>query len=301
MPKSHVNASNPAFNRATAAVATWAAAMVLAGCNGGAAPADSQMAVLIDKGGVSAHQVQAVLESNRQLRAEDPKVAVHRAVDILVDQELAAQAARKDGMDTDPRVVQSIEVAKREVLARFYQDQITAKAPRPSDAAIEAYYKANPALFAERKLYTLQETQVEASRTQVDEWVKAARSAADIDSAVKASGARSQSRLVLQAAEDLPLVLLARVASLAPGQSVAVASPAAPMRIFTVLRTQDAPADLAASREAISAFLFTEQKRELANVAMKSLRERASIQYVGEFARPASGAATGSAASAAAR
>jgi len=278
------------------------AALGLAGCKKPTTEStDSQMAVLIDKGGVSAHQVQSVLENNRQFRSDDPKVAVQRAVDVLVEQELAAQAARKEGLDTDPRVVQAIEVAKREVLARFYQDSLTAKIARPTDAAIEEYYKANPPLFADRKLYTLQETQVEAPRAQVDEWVKAARSAADLDAAVRASGARSQSRLVLQAAEDLPLVLLKRLSVLQPGQSVAVATgPSAPIRVYTLVRTQDAPADLASAREAIASYLASEQRREVASAGMKVLRERASITYVGEFARPgASAPATGASASAA--
>ena len=45
-------------------------------------------------------------------------------IETLVEQELAAQAARKAGLDGTPRVLQAMEIAKREVLARAYQDQL---------------------------------------------------------------------------------------------------------------------------------------------------------------------------------
>ncbi len=58
----------------------------------------------------------------------------------MLDQELAAQGARKMGLDKEPRVVQAIEAARREVLARSYHDVLAEKTPLPASDDIDRYY-----------------------------------------------------------------------------------------------------------------------------------------------------------------
>ena len=93
-------------------------AVLLAACGGGERKSDTQIAATVNKGEISVHQVQTVLQRQPRLVAADAGgTASARVLEGLIDQELAAQAAHDASLEKDPRVVQSIEAARRELLA----------------------------------------------------------------------------------------------------------------------------------------------------------------------------------------
>ena len=51
----------------------------------------------------------------------------------------------------------ALENARREILARAYVEQITAGEPKPTIEEAKKYYAENPSLFAERRIYNIQE------------------------------------------------------------------------------------------------------------------------------------------------
>ena len=113
-------------------VAAMACALLLVGCGADAPVADSQVAVRVNKGEISVHQVQAVMKRQPRLAAEQVNAASSRVLEALIDQELAAQAAVDKGLERDPDVVQALQLARREVLARAYQEQLAAQVVGPS-------------------------------------------------------------------------------------------------------------------------------------------------------------------------
>jgi EpsD family peptidyl-prolyl cis-trans isomerase len=119
----------------------------------------SQVAVKVNGDEISIHQVELAMQARA---ATSPAVAASAATSTtlatLVDQELLAQAARQEGLDRDPKVIQLMEAAKRQVLAQAQQERIGARATDPSSDEIDRYYDAHPELFAKRRLYLLQET-----------------------------------------------------------------------------------------------------------------------------------------------
>src|SRR5882757_1096990 len=129
-----------------------AAALLLAGC-GDKKDKDkpaSQTAAKVNKEEITVHQINFVLQQQRGLAPEQAASASKVALERLIDQEVALQKAQEQKLDRDPRVVQQLEAARREVIARAYVDKIAAGAPKPSAAEIKAYYGAHPALFSER-------------------------------------------------------------------------------------------------------------------------------------------------------
>lgn len=263
--------------------------LTLAGCGSDAPVADSQVAVRVNKGEISVHQVQAVLQRQPRLLADQPETAAARVLDALIDQELAAQAAVEQGLEHDPNVVQAMQLARREVLARAFQDQLGAKATQPSSDEVDRYYDSRPAVFSQRRLYTVQEFVIEASAQQaasLPEIARRAKSAEEVDTLVRAAGMRNHSRRFVQAAEDVPAGVLDTLAKLERGQSMVVPQGANP-RIFTVLEAQPAPVERRVATPAISAYLVSERKRQLVAPVMKALKESAQISYQGAFAKPA--------------
>ncbi len=275
------------------------AVVLLAACSKSKPVDETQIAARVNKGEISVHQVQYALQRQPRLVAAQPQTAARRVLDSLIEQELAAQAARSDGLETDPAVVQAMEAAKREVLARSYQDRLAAKAVSASTDEVDRYYDSRPALFQERRLYTLQEFSVDASPEEsagLQALLKNAKSVDEIGEALGKSGMRSRSRQFVQSAEEMPLGLLESVAKLQVGQWVLTQLSGSP-RIYVILGAQAAPMNRNTARPAIEAYLLGERKRELVASEMKNLRERAQVVYQGTFAQ--TGVAASAAASAA--
>jgi EpsD family peptidyl-prolyl cis-trans isomerase len=268
-------------------LAAAGAALLLAACGSDAPVADSQVAVRINKGEISVHQVQAVLKRQPRLLVDQPEAAAAKVLEVLIDQELAAQAAVDKGLERDPDVVQALALARREVLARAYQEQLASAAVGPTSDEVDRYYASRPEVFAQRRLYTIQEFAIDASPAQaagLAVLAQRARSADDVDRLLRDAGLNHRTRRFVQAAEDVPAVVLEPLAKLDKGQSLAVTQGAVP-RIFTVLDVQAAPIERRQAIDSITAYLNNERKRQLVAPAMKALRDSAQIRYQGGFAK----------------
>jgi EpsD family peptidyl-prolyl cis-trans isomerase len=280
-------------SRAVAGVAAVGAALLLGGCGAGAPAADSQVAVRVNKGEISVHQVQAVLKRQPRLLADQPEAAAAKVLEVLIEQELAAQAAVDKGLDREPDVVQALQLAQREVLARAYQEKLAASANGPSSDEVDRYYDSHPAVFAQRRLYMLQEFAVEATAEQTGglaALAKRAKSVDEVENLLREAGLKFRARRFAQAAEDVPAVVLGSLSKLEKGQSLAVTQGAFP-RIFTLLDVQSAPVERRQAADVIAGYLVSERKRQLVSPAMKALRDAAEIKYQGAFAKSQAAAA----------
>ncbi|QTN22683.1 peptidyl-prolyl cis-trans isomerase, EpsD family [Rhizobacter sp. AJA081-3] len=281
--------------RRAALCSLGASAVLLAGCGGGERKSDTQIAATVNKGEISVHQVQSVLQRQPRLMAADAGgTATARVLEGLIDQELAAQAARDVSLEKDPRVVQSLEAARRELLALAWQESIAAKVSNPSTEEIDRYYEAHPELFAQRRLYILQETSLEGTPDQLGGLpakVSLAQSADDVASLLQQAGVRSSSRAIAMAAEDLPQKLLEPLSRLEPGRSGYFAQ-GSTVRIYTVLEAHKAPVERRLALNAIGAYLAKDRRSEAVSQAMKELRGKAKIEYLGGFAKGGENAAS---------
>jgi EpsD family peptidyl-prolyl cis-trans isomerase len=289
--------ASPCGRRAAFAALALGAAAVLSACGGGQGHAASgQVAAHVNKGEVSLHQVQYLLQRQPKLAAARPDVAPRLALDSLVEQELAAQAAREQGIETDPAFVQGMEAARRELLARMYQDRLAAKVALPSSDDIDRYYDEHPALFAERKLYTLQEFMVdvpEQGQAALKPVVESARSPTDLRTALDRSGLQYRTGVTVQAPEAVPMRLLDTLSKLEEGRSMLHDAAPGSVQLWTLLKTQDAAVDRKHARPSIESYLVAERKRQAVLAGMAELRKGAQIVYAGPFAAASAPATTG--------
>ena len=119
------------------------------------------------------------LQRQPGMSSDQLDAASKSTLERLIDQELAVQRAKELELDRDPRIVQALEAARRDVLARAFTDSIGDAAGKPAVEDIHKYYDANPALFKERRIYVVQEMSVEAPSSKIDDLrarVKAAHS-----------------------------------------------------------------------------------------------------------------------------
>jgi len=163
--------SRPAPGSSAVRIAALALAVgiaLLAGCNKSKDKPATQTAAKVNKEEITVHQINFMLSQQRGLAPAQAASASRQVLERLIDQELTLQKASDQKLDRDPRVVQQIEAARRDIVSRAYLEKLSEGAPKPTPAEVEAYYQAHPALFSERRVYSLQEVNIEASPDQVE-------------------------------------------------------------------------------------------------------------------------------------
>lgn len=281
------------------AVATLAAAAaLLAGCGDKKEGVASQTAARVNKDEITVHQINFALQQQRNLRPEQADAASRQILMRLVDQQLALQKADDLKLDREPRVVQQLEAARREILARAYIEKVGDAAPKPTAEEIAKYYDDKPALFKERRIYSIQELVIESKPEQLGELrerLAGSKGIGEFVEFLKSGGYRFQANQAVRAAEQLPLSSLESFARMKDGQAALVPNPNG-AQVIVLAGSRSQPVALEQARPAIEQFLLNERRRKLAEDDMKALRAAAKIEYLGKFAELANAAPAASAA-----
>lgn len=271
----------------------WSALIAAAGvvaCGGKSSDPGTQIAAKVNREEISVHQVNYFLRRQGTVAPDQLDAVSRQTLDALVDQEVAVQAALKQKIDRDPMVVQSLEAARRELLARAFAERLTQGVSPPSPQEVKQYYDSKPALFARRRLYTLVDTAIDATPEEqktIQAQLPTTRGTADVALVLRQAGLRFGSRRTTIGAEALPLHAVDKMAALNEGQSLLVGGPR-DAHIYTVIETRSAPLNLEEARTAIENFLTAERRRAALEQQIKTLRAAARIEFVGRFAQAAS-------------
>lgn len=266
----------------------------LAGCSKPAQKPASQVVAKVNKQELTVHQINFLLEQQRGLKPEQAEAARKQALERLIDQELAIQKAGEMELDRDPRVMQQVEAARRDIIGRAYFERVGDGASKPSDEQIYKYYTANPALFAQRRVYQLLEWFVEVAPAQADAVRAKAQSGkvlTEFTDYLKANNFRFEFNQAVRAAEQLPLNSLTAFAKMSDGETIIHAKPNG-LQVIALVNSRSEPVELPRVKPAIEQFLMNEHKARIIADDLRALRTAAAIRYVGGFGDPAEGAAS---------
>ena len=277
--------------RVGAVALTALAVAVLAGCGPKKEAATgetsgSEVVAKVNGDDVSASQLAIALQKQRGMRPDAGDAASKQVLDQLIDEQIVAQKAVTAKLDQDPKVVAQIESARRDILARRFLEQAAETASKPSDDAVQKFYDSRPALFAQRKVYTLQRTDIQAPddrRTDVDAHVQSLKSPTELADWLKSQKLAATSKQEQDAAEQLPPAVLDKIASLKDGESIVVPSQQG-VAALTLISSASAPKTLADARPAIEQFLGGQGRREVIVNLQKTIRDGAKVEYKGRFA-----------------
>jgi EpsD family peptidyl-prolyl cis-trans isomerase len=223
--------------------------------------------------------------SMREARAGAPGAA--QALDKVIERELLVQQALAARLDRDPEVARSIEEARREVLAQAWLERASGAAGGASRDEVRAFYRDNPALFAERRIYRLRELAVSASAEMVEGLRAEVARAHELDEVaawLRSRGAKPRIDSLTQPAEQLPLAFLPRLARMQAGEIALFSTPHG-ASVIQLARAEPAPLGEAQAAPLIEQFLAGRRRLEAAATEVKRLREIATIEYLGEFKR----------------
>lgn len=290
MPAARRPVDYPLTLMATASVIV---SLLLASC-GGKDQVANPTAARVNKEDITVNQINSVLQQQRNLRPEQSEGASKQILERLIDQELAVQKAGEHKLDRDPRVVQQMEAARREVLARAYIEKVGDAAAKPTPEEIRKYYDDKPALFKDRRIYSIQEIAIEAKPEQLPalrENLAAAKNINEFLEFLKGAGYRFAGNQAVRAAEQLPLNSLDAFARMKDGQAALVPATNG-VQVVVLAGSRSQPVSEEQARPAIETYLLNERKRKLIEDDRKALRGAAKVEYVGKFADGAGAAAT---------
>jgi len=251
--------------------------MVPAGCERAVAERPSALVAKVNGTEISIHHVRS---------AAAPGSAA-QALEKVIDRELLVQKALAAKLDRDPKVVESIETARRQILAQAYLERSVSAGAGSSRDEVRGFYADNPALFAERRIYRLRELVVSAPAEMIDVLRAEAAKARDLDEVaawLRSRNAKVSADSRTQPAEQLPLTFLPELARMKPGELAVFATPLG-ASVIQLVHAEDAPLTEQQAAPLIEQFLAGRKRLETAAAEVKRLRELATIEYLGEFKR----------------
>lgn len=273
-------------SRLVIALLLTSAILTITGCDKKKEKGATQAAARVNSQEITVHQINQVLEQQRAIPPAQAASASRQVLARLVDQELALQEAQNQKLDRDPQIVRQLEAARREIIARAYLDRVGSAVPRPTAEDVQKYYAANPSLFSQRRVYNLEELNIEAKPEQFDALKAALQDAKDVGAFVaylKAQGFRFNQRQALTPAERLPLDRVAAFAEMKDGQANFIALPGG-AQVLVLVDSRLQPVTEEQARPLIEQFLLNERRQKAIQSDLAALRSTAKIEYVGEFA-----------------
>jgi EpsD family peptidyl-prolyl cis-trans isomerase len=256
------------------------------GCGKKDEAAKTQVAARVNAEEITVHQINAILARSPGITAENSERAKREILDRLIEQYLAKQQAVEKKLDRSPAVVQAIETARTEILARSYLEQVNRALPAPTEDEVRKYYSANPELFADRKIFVLEEVSVPSANGFADalrEQVSKARALDDIIAWLKSRNIGFAVNRGVRGAEQIPLDLLPKIQKIEQGGIQLFEVPGGHFQIIRVVATKPAPVDQTAATPRIQQFLFNQRAIEASAKELKRMKAGATIEYVGEF------------------
>jgi EpsD family peptidyl-prolyl cis-trans isomerase len=233
-----------------------------------------------------------VLQLNEELQragvsAAQQDAASKQLLQVLIDRQLLQEAAARENLDRDPKVMQAIDRARALIIAQAYLQKRIGNVTKPTAAEVEDYYNKHPEFFSNRKQFSMNELVIPANDLTPE-----VRSAADSAKALeevavwldahKIKYGRNQ---VTRSTADVPAQLSSKLLGMPKGQLFVVKE--GPRAMFiSVTEIKDAPVSLDVASNQIEQFLVNRKNKELASAELQRLRADAKIEYLNKSMMP---------------
>ena len=204
-------------------------------------------------------------------------------LETLIDQELLMQSALSNHLDRDPAVMEEIESARRQILARAYERSVLPRT-EVSESAIQAYYHSHPALFAHRRIYrtlTFNIAKKDLTRALHDTLDHTA-SAMSVRHLLDSRSIAFEAVETTRSAEEIPGSLLPQFAQAARGDVLIAAPPEGPRALLIcVVDVKDSPVDLKQADQQIRQYLTDTRNHEILAQTLHRARSVGNVSYAG--------------------
>jgi len=145
-------------------------ALLVAGCGekGGEGELEKgQVVATVNGNDVTVHELNAELQGANlpaNINAEQRKQVEQAALQQVVNRRILADVARERGLDKTPMFLLQERRAEEQILVQMLQRQMSSAVKQPSQTEIATFIAQNPNLFAERKIFTVDQIQFQTPR-----------------------------------------------------------------------------------------------------------------------------------------
>jgi EpsD family peptidyl-prolyl cis-trans isomerase len=232
-----------------------------------------------------------VSQLNQVLDAINPETltpeVTRRAIDSLVDEELLVQSALHNNLDRDPGTVAAFERARRQILAEAYAERMLYPKTPVSLAEEESYFKHNPALFENRRVYQL--TVYTVKESDMSDLLKAdlnsTHSADQVRDVLQRHQIKYETQHLNSPAEDLPLDKVRQFAAASVGDLLIANQRDGTDMLICLVALEEKPLSFEAAKASIDQYLTNKRNNEAIQEHLKMEKAAAKIAYVGQFAQ----------------
>ena len=234
-----------------------------------------------------------VLQLNNELQraniqASQQQEAEKQITQKLVDRQMLVQEALKVKLDRTPRVMQAIENAKMQVLAQAYLENKISSIAKPTKAEIENYRVSHADIFANRKIFVLEELLFKIEAGYADELNALSDSAKTLEHVTQWLDERLikfDRTQASHASETLPPDLLAKFNKMVEGDIIFINANGrtAAGRLVDITA---APISKSDAKPIIERILTNEKHQKTAETEIARLRRASEIEYINQKFKP---------------
>ena len=223
-------------------------------------------------------------ESRGVADANVPEVR-RQLLQVIIDRKLMAQDARERKLDRSPEYLIKRKQADELLLADLLVGRVLAS-EEPSFPAVERYMADNPAAFAQRTLFTVDQiTFPQAGSEQVVTQLAVAKSLSEVEAVLARAGLPRQRATAQWDSAKMPPDLTAKLKALPPGEAFVLTSN--PSVAGVIIRAEASPL-LGPERAKLAAEGASKQGlRQAATDWLARARATAKIDYQPSYAPPA--------------
>jgi len=254
------------------------ALLALAACNNKDKPAGQSMA-RVNGQDITVHQ----LNSELQLLGNAPGVSRKEVLDGLISRQLLMDQAEKNKTDRDPKVMQSIERAKEQIVAQSYLRTKISNIPKPLASEVEDFYQKNPQLFAQRKQFDTKELMIDTKNItpELSEKMGSAKTLDEVQSWLVDRQINYVPSQATRTSAELPPALVKALSDMTPG-SLFTIKQGEKSQLVLLQDAKSNPIALDVARPKIEEYLMLQKTGEATEAEIARLRAAAKVEYLND-------------------
>jgi peptidyl-prolyl cis-trans isomerase C len=137
------------------------AAMMLSGC--GSKTPNGQVIATVNGDDITRRDLAAELQANKAPATIDIKAVQPVVTEQIVNRKLLVEEAKRQGLDKTPDYLAAEQRSQELILAQQLVSKWASQITQPSDADLQGFIDSNPQMFANRKVFALDQLRTSAS------------------------------------------------------------------------------------------------------------------------------------------
>lgn len=245
----------------------------------------SQSIARVNGDEITVHQLNNELQF-ADIQPEQQVEAEKRIVHELVNRQILVQEALKNRLDRHPQVMQAVESAKAEVLAQAYLENKVSSLAMPSEAEVADYRAKHEDIFANRKIFILDELVFTPSDSQaLQALTSSAKTLDDVTKWLSMHHIKNTHAQTIYAAETIPPELLNKLEKMVVGDLIFI-NANEQTTAGTLVEIKSSPVSEFDSRQIIERAIYNQKSKQIADVEMERLHKVAKVEYLDKKFEP---------------